>query len=59
MYFAAIQSLISSMEEFPIAVRVVGLFIPLWIWVYPLLSSLVRCGHVLSRAVLVLSQPRF
>ena len=40
-------------------VRGVGLFTLLWILAYPLLSSAVRCGHALSRAVLVLSQPRF
>ena len=34
----------------------VGRFTLLWILAYPLLSSAVRCGHVLSRAVLVLSQ---
>ena len=53
------EALADSMGEYQTVVRVVGRFTLLWILAYPLLSSLVRCGHVLSRAVLVLSQPRF
>ena len=48
MYFEAIQSLVISMEGYPIAVRVAGLFMPLSIWVYPLLSFLRRCLSVLN-----------
>ena len=59
LYYAAIENLASSMGEYQTVVRVVGLFTLLWILAYPLLLSAVRCGHVLSRAVLVLSQPRF
>ena len=56
MYYAAIESLASSMVEYQTVVRVVGLFTLLWILAYPLLLSAVRCGHALSRAVWVLSQ---
>jgi hypothetical protein len=59
MYFAAIQSLISSLAEYPIAVRVVGLFIPLWIWVYPLLFYPLLFIKDLVVAVCRLSDPRF
>ena len=48
-----------TMGEYQTLVRVVGLSTLLWILAYPLLSSLVLCGHALSRAVLVLSRPRF
>jgi hypothetical protein len=41
MYYAAIESLASSMEEYRTVVKVVGLYTLLWIWVYPLLLSLV------------------
>ena len=37
----------------PIVGKVVGLSMLLWTLAYPLLSSVARCGHVLSRAVLV------
>ena len=53
------RELASSMVEYQTVVRVVGRFTLLWILVYPLLSSAVRCGHALSRAVWVLSLPRF
>ena len=59
MYYAAIENLASSMGEYQTLVRVVGLFTLLWTLAYPLLSSAVRCGLALSRAVLVLSLPRF
>ena len=55
---AAIESLANSMGELATLVRVVGLSTLLWILGYPLLSSAVRCIHVLSRAVLVLSQAK-
>ena len=45
MYYAAIENLASSMVEYQTVVRVVGLFTLLWILAYPLLSSLLRCGH--------------
>ena len=51
MYFGAIQNSISSMEGFPIAVKVAGLFMPLSIWVFPLLSFLRRCLSVLNLVV--------
>ena len=35
------ENLASSMEEYRTVVRVVGLYTLLWIWVYPLLLSLV------------------
>ena len=53
------EILANSMVEYQTLVKVVGRFTLLWILAYPLLLSAVRCGHVLSRAVLVLSQPRF
>ena len=59
LYYAAIETLASSMVEYQTVVKVVGRFTLLWILAYPLLSSAVRCGFVLSRAVLVLSQSRF
>ena len=43
--------LVTSMEGYPIAVRVAGLFMPLSIWVYPLLSFLRRCLSVLNLVV--------
>ncbi len=55
----AIQSLISSMEGFPIAVRVAGLFMPLSIWVFPLLSFLRRCLSVLNLVVWGLSRSKY
>ena len=55
MYYGTIENLASSMGEYQTVVRVVGLFTLLWILVYPLLLSVVRCGHVLSHAVWVLS----
>ena len=52
--------LVISLGASPIVGKVVGLsMLLLWTLAYPLLSSVVRCGHVLSRAVLVLSRPRF
>ena len=42
MYYAAIENLASSMGEYQIVVRVVGLYTLLWILVYPLLSLAVR-----------------
>ena len=53
------RDLANSMGEYQTLVKGVGLFTLLWILAYPLLLSAVRCGHALSRAVLVLSQPRF
>ena len=52
------RELASSMGEYQTVVRGVGLFTLLWILAYPLLSSAARCGHALSRAVWVLSQPK-
>ena len=51
-------ALISSMEGFPIAVRVAGLFMPLSIWVFPLLLFLRRCLSVLNLVVWALSPSR-
>ena len=42
MFYAAIESLASSMVEYQTVVRVVGLYTLLWILGYPLLSSAVR-----------------
>ena len=53
------RDLATLMGEYQTVVRVVGLFTLLWILAYPLLLSAVRCGHALSHAVWVLSQPRF
>ena len=53
------EPLASSMGEYQTLVRVVGLFTLLWILAYPLLSSALLCMNVLTRAVLVLSRPRF
>ena len=53
------RELANSMAEYQTLVKGVGLFTLLWILAYPLLSSLVLCGRALSRAVWVLSQPRF
>ena len=53
------ENLISSMEGFPIAVRVAGLFMPLSIWVFPLLSFLRRCLSVLNLVVWALSRSKF
>ena len=53
------RKLASSMGEYQTLVRVVGLFTLLWILAYPLLSSALLCMNVLTRAVLVLSRPRF
>ena len=45
------RELISSMEGYQIAVKVAGLFMPLSIWVYPLLLSVRRCLSVLNLVV--------
>jgi hypothetical protein len=42
MFYAAIESLASSMVEYQTVVRVVGLFTLLWISVFPLLLSAVH-----------------
>ncbi|BCU93799.1 MAG: hypothetical protein CM15mV3_0850 [Caudoviricetes sp.] len=52
------RELANSMVEYQTVVRVVGRFTLLWILGFPLLSSAVRCGHALSHAVWVLSQPK-
>ena len=59
MYYAGIEASSDFAGASQIVGRVVGLSMLLWTLAYPLLSSVVRCGHVLSRAVLVLSPPRF
>ena len=51
--------LVTSMEGYPIAVRVAGLFMPLSIWVYPLLSFLRRCLSVLNLVVWGLSPLKY
>jgi O-antigen ligase len=49
----------NSLEGFPIVVRVVGLFLPLWTLVYPLLSLLLPFLKDLIHATWALSHPRF
>ena len=49
------EALMLSLGVSPILARDVGLFTLLWTLGYPLLSSVVHCGRVLSHAVLVLS----
>ena len=59
MFYGTITTSISSMGGSVILGRVVGLSMLLWILGYPLLLSVARCMNVLTRAVLVLSRPRF
>jgi hypothetical protein len=41
----------SFLEAYPIAVRVVGLFLPLWTWGFPLLSLLLPYLKDLTHAI--------
>jgi hypothetical protein len=59
MFYGMMVNLNSSLEEFPTVVRVVGLFLPLWTLVYPLLSLLLPFMKDLIVAIWVLSQPKF
>jgi hypothetical protein len=59
MFYGMMVNLNSSLEAYPIAVRVVGLFLPLWTLVYPLLSLLLPFMKDLIHAIWALSLPRF
>jgi hypothetical protein len=59
MFYGMIVNLNSSLEGFPTVVRVVGLFLPLWTLVYPLLSLLLLFMKDLIHAIWELSLPRF
>ena len=52
MCYAGMVALNSSLEAYPIAVRVVGLFLPLWTWGFPLLLLL---RHYLKDLILAIS----